>query len=76
MDIEVLEEVEKVLAENKTLEKLTLTGGADATLPREFCNHVLLGSRQNSSLSEMHINLKPENWDCTNDGRLVCMHVS
>ena len=66
--------MEKALEENKTLEKLALSDAGDATLPREFCHHVLLGSRQNTSLSKLHLNFKPQHWDCRNDGRLVYVH--
>ena len=59
---------------NKTLEKLTLSDADGATLPREFCCHVLLGSRQNMSLSIMHLNFEPQNWDCPDDGRLMYVH--
>ena len=60
--------MEKALEENKKLENLTLSSD---TLPREFCRHVLLGSRQNTSLSNLHLGFKSQNWDCPNDGRLV-----
>ena len=63
--------MEKALEQNKTLEKLTLRDDDDATLPREFCRHVLLGSRQNTSLSKLVLSFQPQNWDCLNDGRLV-----
>ena len=62
--------MEKALEENKTLEELTLHAYG-APLPREFCRHVLLGSRQNTSLSKLHLNFTPTSWDCPNDGRLV-----
>ena len=63
--------MEKALEQNKTLEKLTLRDDDDATLPREFCRHVLLGSRQNTSLSNLDLAFEPQNWDFPNDGRLV-----
>ena len=62
--------MEKALEQNKTLEKLTLSA-VDATLPREFCRHVLLGSRQIPSLSAMELNFNSNSWDCPDDGRLV-----
>ena len=62
--------MEKALQENKSLEKLTLHA-VGSTLPREFCHHVLLGLRQNTSLSELEVTFNPENWDCPDDGRLV-----
>ena len=62
--------MEKALEENKTLEKLTLRA-TGATLPREFCCHVLLGSRQNTSLSKLDLCFGPQSWDCANDGGLV-----
>ena len=65
--------MEKALEENKTLEKLTLTDDDRATLPREFCCHVLLGSKQNESLSKLDVNFEPLSWDCPNDGKLVCV---
>ena len=65
--------MEKALEEKKTLEKLTLTEVDSATLPREFCRHVLLGSRQSRSLSKLNLNFQPLSWDCPNDGRLVCV---
>ena len=62
--------MEKALEQNKTLEELTLSA-VGATLPREFCCHVLLGSRQNTSLSKLVLDCHPDDWDCPNDGRLV-----
>ena len=62
--------MEKALEQNKTLEELTLNAVRD-TLPREFCRHVLLGSRQNTSLLECNLHFNPQNWDCPNDGGLV-----
>ena len=70
MDPEVLREMEKALEENKTLEKLTLI--SVETLPKEFYRHVLLWTRQSTSLSDVHLNFDPPNWDCPGDGRLVC----
>ena len=74
MDPEVLREMEKALEGNKTLEKLTLSDGDDVrvTLPKEFCHHVLLATRRSTSLSAVHLNFNPPNWDCPDDGRLVC----
>ena len=71
MDHEVLKEMEKALGENKTLETLRLSGGNDVTLPKEFCHHILFGIGLNTSLSEVHLDFKPINWVCLNDGRLV-----
>ena len=65
--------MEKALEENKTLETL-IFNAVGATLPREFCHHILLGSRQNTSLSKLYLNFYPQNWDCPNDGRLVYTH--
>ena len=78
INIEILKEMEKALEENKTLEKLTLNNAGGATLPREFCRHVLLGTSQNTSLSEMYLRFNPQNWDCPDDGRLVyaCMSIT
>ena len=69
MDPEVLREMEKALKENKTLEKLTLRDYE--TLPKEYCRHILLGTRQNTSLSEIDLDFHPHTWDCQYDGRLV-----
>ena len=72
MDHEVLKEMEKALGENKTLETLTLIdGGNDVTLPKEFCRHLMIGIGLNTSLSKVHLNFAPINWDCPIDGRLV-----
>ena len=65
--------MEKALKENKTIEKLTLIGNENATLPMEFCYHVLLASRQNTSLFKLELMFEPQNWDCPNDGMLVCV---
>ena len=70
MDPEVLREMEKALEENKTLEKLTLI--SVETLPKEFYRHVLLATRQSTSLSHVQLYFNPPNWDCPDDGRLVC----
>ena len=66
--------MEKALGESKTLETLTLSVGVHATLPRGFCHHILLGSRQNTSLSKLHLTFNRESWDCPDDGRLVNVH--
>ena len=73
MDHEVLKEIEKALAENKTLQKLTLSddGYADETLPKEFCRHLIIGIGLNIFLSKVYLNFCPINWDCPIDGRLV-----
>ena len=71
MDQEVLKEMEKALGENKTLEMLTLSGGDDVTLPKEFCRSVLFGIGLNKSLSKVDLNFVPINWVCLNNGRLV-----
>ena len=71
MDPEVLKEMEKALKGNKRLEKLTLVD-ASLTLPKEFCRHVLFGTRRSTSLSDVHLIFRPANWDCLGDGRLVC----
>ena len=70
MDPEVLREMEKALERNKTLESLRLI--SVETLPKEFCRHVLLATRRSTSLSDVHLTFIPPNWDCPNDGRLVC----
>ena len=69
MDHEVLKEMEKALEQNKTLQTLTLDD--DATLPKEFCRHLMIGIGLNTSLSEVDLKLCPINWDSPIDGRLV-----
>ena len=64
----MLREMEKALEKNKTLDRFTLI--SFATLPKEFCRCVLLGTRRNTSLSDVHLHFC-SNWDCPNDGRLV-----
>ena len=63
-------EMERSLSRNKTMNKLTLSG-LNVTLPKQFCRHLLLGIRQNSSLSEVYLNFNQQSWDCPEDGRLV-----
>ena len=75
MDHEVLKEMEKALARNKTLETLTLADGGVVSLPKEFCRHVLLGTRQNTSLSDVHLDFFLTTWDCPDDGIGWCMSV-
>ena len=70
MEIEILNEMEKVLEENKSLEKLELSGG---TLPKVFCRHILYGTRRSTSLSKMELSVSPVSWDCPDDGRLMCV---
>ena len=72
MDPEVLREMERALKENKTLEKLRLSDVGDRAIPKEFCHHVLLATRQSTSLLDVHLTFRPPNWDCQDDGRLVC----
>ena len=68
MDHEVLKEMEKALGENKTLEKLTLSDDDGvATLPKEFCRHLVCGIQLNTSLSEVDLSFYPDNWDCAVD---------
>ena len=72
MDHEVLKEMEKALGENKTLEMLTLNDDDDdVTLAKEFCRHLMIGIRLNTSLSEVNLNFEPNNWDCPGVGKLV-----
>ena len=71
MDQEVLKEMDRSLCGNKTVNKLTLISGAAQTLPKQFCHHLLLGIRRNSSLSDVDLNFYPQFWDCPDDGRLV-----
>ena len=83
MDPEFLREMEKALKKGKTLEKLTIRND-DNTLeklimrkndnfgiPKEFCYHILLGTKQNTSLSELHLDFPLCTWDCPNYGRLA-----
>ena len=64
MDHKSLKEMEKALAENKTLETLTL---ADDCVTEDFCRHVLIGIGHNTSLSKLYLSFLPENWDCPVD---------
>ena len=75
MDHEVLKEMKQALAENKTLEKLTLSNDNNGILPKEFCRQVVFGTRLNTCLSEMRLIFHPESWDCPYDGWLVCLHA-
>ena len=69
----MLEEMEKALKENKTLEKLTFWDDVDPPLllPNEFCRHVLLGAGQSASLSDVRLEFNPQTWDCPDVGRLI-----
>ena len=69
MDPKVLREMEKALEENKTLEKLRLIA---VTLPKEFCRHLLFGTRRSTLLSDVYLDFEPPSWDCPDNGRLVC----
>ena len=71
MNHEVLKEMEKALEGNKTLQKLTLNDYVP--LPKEFCRHLMIGIRLNTSLSEVDLAFGPISWDCPIDGRLVCV---
>ena len=73
MDHEVLKEMEKALERNKTLETLTLSDGINATLPKEFCRHLIIGIGLNTSLSVVDLKFEPINWVSPIDGRLVCV---
>ena len=64
-------EMERTLVGNKTIKKLTLSDYVGATLPKQFCHHLLLGMCKKSSLSDVHLNFNAKNWDCPDDGRLV-----
>ena len=63
-------EIERSLSGNKTMNKLILNH-IDVTLPKQFCRHLLLGIKRNSSLSDVELSFEPESWDCPDDGRLV-----
>ena len=69
MNHEVLKEMDKALEENKTLQKLTFCDPENSTLPKEFCRHLMIGVRLNTSLSDLSFSLI--SWDCPIDGRLV-----
>ena len=68
--------MEKALEGNKTLQKLKLIDGNDdsGSLPKEFCCHLMIGVRLNTSLSEVYLRFLPHSWDCPIDGRLVYVH--
>ena len=61
-------EMERSLSGNKTIKKLTLSD--DATLPKQFCRHLLLGIRKNYSLSDVDLTFFNQ-WYCPDEGRLV-----
>ena len=75
MDPEVLRKMEKALKKSKTLEKLAIRNvkveDDHFDIPKEFCCHILLGTRQNTSLSDLHLGFARETWDCPTDGRLA-----
>ena len=71
MDHEILKEMKKALEGNKTLQKLTLSDPDNETLPKEFYRHLMFGIGLNTSLSKLHLDFEPINWECPNDGRLV-----
>ena len=64
-------EMERSLSGNKTMNKLALSDGHGVTLPKQFCRHLLVGIRRNSSLSEVNLIFNPHSWYCPDDGRLV-----
>ena len=64
MDNKSLKEMEKALAENKTLERLALT---DEDLLEDFCRHVVISIGRNTSLLEVYLSFLPHNWDCPVD---------
>ena len=63
-------EMERSLSGNKSMNKLTLSDN-DVTLPKQFCRHLLLGIRRNSSLSDVYLSFWPQNWDYPDNGKLV-----
>ena len=64
--------MERSLSGNKTMNRLTLReDGDEDVLPKQFCRHLLLGIRRNSSLSDVYLSFSPQNWDCPDDGRLL-----
>ena len=64
-------EMERSLSGNKTINKLSLNDGGGGTVPKQFCRHLLLGIKRNSSLSDVDLSFNPQSWDCPDDGRLV-----
>ena len=64
-------EIERLLSGSKTMNKLRLSDSHSAPLPKQYCRHLLLGIRRNSSLSDVHLSFKPESWECPDDGKLV-----
>ena len=71
MDHEILMKMERSLSGNKTMNKLELIDEENVTVPKQFCHHLLLGIRRNSSLSDVHLSFNPHNLDCPDEGRLV-----
>ena len=67
MDHEVLKEMEKALEGNKSLEKLTLN--STEILPKDFCRHIVFGTRHNASLSKVDLTFHPKTCDSPNNGR-------
>ena len=63
-------EMERSLSGNKTMNKLTLSGGGVA-LPKQFCRHLLLGIRRNKSLLEVYLNFNSQSWYFPDNGWLV-----
>ena len=61
--------MERSLSGNKTMNELKL--GVGVTLPKQFCCHLLLGIRRNSSLSDLELSFDLESWCFPDDGRLV-----
>ena len=69
LDHEVLMEMEWALAGNKTLNKLILSDSV--SLPKLFCQHLLIGIRRNKSLTTVDLSFQPESWCWPVDGKLV-----
>ena len=67
MNHEVLTEMRKALEESKTLEKLTLS--STKILPKDFCRHIVFGTRNNASLSKIDLTFHPETWEFPHNGR-------
>ena len=72
----VLRQMEKALKQSKMLEKLSITSfilceDVNFPIPKDFCYHILLGARQNTSLSDLSLCFASWTWDCPNDGRLA-----
>ena len=69
---DLLDKMATSLAQNKTMTKLELKGGRLA--PNEdvkiFTHHLLLGLSNNTTLTDLSLDLPPQCWDWPCDGKL------